>query len=161
MKKQGFTLIEILIYIAILALLSAGVVEVILTLASGAKELRSERRTAAAAELALETLVREIRQASDVIVTSGVFGTSPGKLVLRTAASPGSQTQVNRAFSLVSSRLQRQDDSGASEFITGSEVSISELVFWYSAATSSSLITIKLTSGDKTFYGSAVLRAKY
>ena len=51
-------MLEILIYIGLLALLSAGVIHVVLTLASGAKELRSDRLTAQAAELALETLVR-------------------------------------------------------------------------------------------------------
>lgn len=161
MKQRAFTLIEILIYIAILVLLSVGVVQIVLTLTSGAKELRTERRIQAAAETGLETLIREIRQASDVILGSSVFGSNPGTLVLKTVQPPGSQTSVNRAFSLSSSRLQRQDGSGPAEFITGPEASISELIFWHSVATSSSLITIKLTSGDKTFYGSAVLRAKY
>lgn len=154
-------MLEILIYIALLALLSAGVVQVVLTLASGAKELRRDRLTAQAAELALETLVREIRQGSEVLVASSVFGSNPGILTLRTVQSPGSQTQVSRTFSLVSSRLQKQDDSGQAEFLSGPEAPISSLIFWHLPTANSDLVTIELVFQDKTFYASAVLRSKY
>ena len=154
-------MLEILIYIGLLALLSAGVIQVGLTLASGAKELRSDRLTAQAAELALETLVREIRQGSEVLVAASVFGSNPGTLVLRTVQSPGSQVQVSRTFFLASSRLQKQDDSGPAEFLTGPEAPISSLIFWHLPGANSDLVTVEITFQDKTFYASAVLRAKY
>ncbi len=154
-------MLEILIYISLLALLSAGVIQVVLTLASGAKELRHDRLVAQAAELALETLVREIRQGSEVLAASSVFGSNPGILVLRTVQSPGSQVQVSRTFSIASSRLQKQDDSGPAEFLIGPDAPISSLIFWHLPGANSDLITIELIFQDKTFYASAVLRSKY
>ena len=166
--KRGFTLLEVLLYVLILAVLTGAIIRVLLTSGASISELRSERRIAAAGELALETLIREIRQASDVLGTSS-FGVNPGTLSLRTVQSPGSSSVVTRTFSLVSGRLAKQDDSGAPELISAPEVSITNLTFWQQATTSSAIVSVKMTlqSGrdqsleSKTFYGSAILREKY
>lgn len=161
LKRRGFTLIEILIYVALLAVLVAAIVQVIPTLGKSARALRSERRLANAADLAIESLIRDIRQASEIITSSSSFGVNPGVLVLRLPQAPGSQTIVSRTFSLSSSRLQRQDDLGLTEFLTPPEVLLSNLVFWHKSATTSEIITIQITLDSENFYGSAVLRSKY
>jgi len=169
MPRRGFTLIEALIYIFVLLILVSGTVTAISILSQSGYGLRAERRIINAGEASAETLTREIRQASDVLLPSSTLGSSPGVLALRTVQSPGSQTPVTRTFSLLNSRLQKQDDSGAPEFLTGPEATITELFFWHSVTGASALVTFKFTveSGQgaafkqKTFYGSAILRAKY
>ncbi len=169
MRNHGFTLIETIVYVTILALISVVAVRLVLAVSINTAEIRSERKIISNGELALETLIREIRQASAIAISPSVLGTSPGTLVLTTIASPGSSVAVTRTFSLSGSRLSRQDDSNPSEFITSSDVSITQLTFWHAATTTSSLITIQLTleagqgrfKESKSFYGSAVLRSGY
>ncbi|MBI2023975.1 type II secretion system protein [Candidatus Giovannonibacteria bacterium] len=159
--KRGFTLVEAILYIAILGILGVSVVNLILTSSATVRQIRSERRIASVGEAAMENLVREIRQASDVLDASSVFSSNPGILSLRTVSFPGSSTVITRTFSLGSGRLQKQDDLGSPEYITPPEASISQLVFWHSATSTSDLISFQLTVDSKNFYGSAVLRSKY
>ena len=168
-KRHGFTLIEMLVYVSMLVLLTVGVIRLVLTLSFNFAEIRVERRLMASSDLALETLVREIRLASSVVTSSSVFGTSPGKLVISTFRSPTDLTPVVRTFTINASRLTSQDDSGPQEFLTPPEVQITNLTFWHLATTTSRLVTVKiiLEAGQgrvlesKTFYDSAVLRQNY
>jgi len=151
---------EILIYASILAILVIAVVRIVLTSSLSVSELNSDKKIVTTGQVAMEAIIREIRQASDV-TGSSVFSSNPGVLSLRTVQSPGSQVVVTRDFSLASGRLYKQDDIGGAEYVTAPETPISGLTFWHSSATSSSLITIQIIIGSKTFYGSAVLRSKY
>ena len=169
MKNYGFTLLEILVYVAILALIATAAVRLVLAVSINASEVRSERKIIANGELAMETLVREVRQASDLEAALSVFGTSPGTLALTTVSVPEGSAVVTRKFSMSAFRLSRQDGSSAAEFITSPDVTITNLTFWQGATTTSKLITVKLTleagqgqfKESKTFYGSAVLRSGY
>jgi prepilin-type N-terminal cleavage/methylation domain-containing protein len=166
---RGFTLIEMVVYVAILALLTVGVIRLVLILSFNFAEIRAERRLMASSDVALETLVREVRLASAVATSSSIFGTSPGKLVLQTFRSPIDLTPVVRTFTINAARLTRQDDSGPQEFLTPPEVKITNLTFWHLATSTSILSTLKITieAGQgkalesKTFYASAVLRQNY
>ncbi len=166
--KKGFTLIEIMIYVTMLAVLLAATVEIVLVSSNGMSSIRSERKIFAAGEGAMETIIREIRQASDVYTEFSVFILDPGTLALKTVQTPGGSTVITRIFSLNSERIQKSDD-GAPEFITPPDVRITSLIFWHNATTSSNLITVKImaeTGSDKNyrshaFYGSATTRAKY
>src|SRR3989338_582754 len=166
--KKGFTLIEIIIYVALLAAIVLSAVEIVLISARSVSEMWVERRIFTAGEGAMETILRDIRQSTDIALGSSTFGTNPGALALRIPQDPGSSTIITRIFSLSSERLQKNDD-GASELLTPPEARITSLIFWNSATTTSSLVSVKLTieSGDQknykshAFYGSAVLRAKY
>lgn len=151
-----------------LAVLLISAVELILISSKTILGMRSERIIFSAGEGAMETLIREIRQASDVVPASSSFGVNPGVLVLRTVQTPGGSGIITRTFSLSSERLTK-NDGGADEFLTPPEARIKSLFFWHSSTSTSDAIKIEMTieAGDsrsletKTFYGTAVLRAKY
>ena len=142
--KKGFTLIEIIIYVALLAIIVLAAVDIVLVSARSVSEVRVERRIFTAGEGAMETIIRDIKQATDVIPASSTFGTSPGALALRIPQNPGSSTIITRIFSLSFDRLQKSDD-GASEFLTPPEAKITSLIFWNLATTTSSLVSVKMT----------------
>lgn len=166
---RGFTLMELIVYIGILALIGVASVRLILSVAFNAAEVKAERALTASAEVAVETLTREIRQAYDFDLGGSVFGQNPSTLVLKTYVTPESSATTTRTFYLSSSRLARQDAGTAPEFITSGDVKITGLTFWRLSTTTSSLITVKISleAGEgrfkesQNFYDSAVLRAKY
>lgn len=168
LRDRGFTLLEIIIYVAMLAILLISAVQLVLISSKIVLGTRSERAIFSTGEGAMETLVREVRQASEVIPSSSNFGVNPGTLVLRTTQAPGGPTVITRTFSLSSERLIK-NDGGADEFLTPPEARIKSLFFWHSATSTSDAIKIEMTieAGDsrnlvtKKFYGTAVLRAKY
>ncbi len=168
-KRAGFTLVELVVYLGILILLAVGTVRLVLGVSFNAAEVRSERRVRANGELVMEILTREVRQAYDVDASSSVFGTSPGKLVLKTFVSTSSPATTTRSFFLSGTRFARQDGQSPPELVTSQDVTINNLTFWHLSTTTSSLITAKINleagqgrfKEEQTFYGSAVLRNKY
>ena len=167
--RKGFTLIELVVYIGILALIGVAAVRLILSVSFNAAEIKAERALTASAEAAIETLTREIRQAYDVDLGASVFGANPSTLALKTFVFPSSPDTIVRTFSLSGSRLARQDGLAPAEPITSQDVTITNLTFWHLSTATSDLITVKMSleSGQgrfketQTFYDSTVLRSKY
>src|SRR3989338_3884503 len=92
-KNRGASLPELLIYVAILALILAILINMILVIGKSYGRLKSSRALEAVGEVALEQVVREIRKASAVNAAS-VLGTSPGKLVLDTTDDAGASSRI-------------------------------------------------------------------
>lgn len=166
---RGFSLLEAIVYIGVLALIVAGAVRLTLSSSFNLGEIRAEREIFADGEFAMQSMIREIRLASAVVTAVSVVGTNPGTLVLTTLQEPGSSTEATKTFSVASERLTRQTDFSAAEFLTSPRVRITDLTFWRSLNTYSNLIRIKLTleagrgrSLERaTLYGAAVLRRGY
>ena len=158
--KRGYSLLEVVIYIAILAVVSVVVIESVLSVYKAFGRLRVDRRINLNGDTAIETMVREIRSATTTDLSVSVFGFSPGILKVG-----------GRTFSLAGADglLQAQDSSGPAQDIT-SDVDVTSLFFYRETNVApSEIIKIELTlsAGDgsfnktKNFYGSAVLRGKY
>lgn len=167
--QRGITLVETVVYAAILALITVGALRLLLSSSFNVAEVRAERKIIANGKFALELLTREIRLSSDVISAGSTFGTNPGTLQLRSLASPGSGAEATKTFGLSASRITRQIEGGGIEYLTGADTRVIDLTFWQSANNNSKLISIKLTleagkgraEERATFYGSAVLRRGY
>lgn len=86
MKKlqasRGYTLLEALIYIAVLALISYLVVSVLITMVHSFLEGRRLRALNEAGAIVMERLVREIRAGKYVETAASEFNIHPGRLVL-------------------------------------------------------------------------------
>jgi len=81
-KTRGLSLIEIVVYIAILSLLSVVVVGILLSLSGVYAELVITKRMNTSAAAALDRMAREVRSAMSVDTASSTLGASPGLLVL-------------------------------------------------------------------------------
>lgn len=155
--KRGYTLLETVVYVSILAVIVVLVLSAILNVYRAYTKTLIERNIATNGDIAMERLIRELRAATSATGAS-VFGSHPGILKLST----------NKTFSLSGSVLQISDGI-ASENLTSGDVSITNLVFYQSTSPNSTLVKIELTvaagSGiylkNRKFYGSAVMRGAY
>ena len=81
--KRGYTLLETVIYVSMLATIAVLVLGSILTVYRAYGKTKIERKIATNGEVAMERMVREIRSATSTKATS-VFKTHPGTLALST-----------------------------------------------------------------------------
>lgn len=161
---KGYSLLEVVIYTAILALIVALSVGSILSVYKGFSTASIEGGILRNGDLALDRIIRDIRSASSTDTGTSIFGTSPGILQLGSA-------QIK--YSLSSTTLVRRVGAGAEENLTSPNSRITNLVFFReffsSSDISSEIIKVEFTmeAGDgqflknKKFFGSAVLRGAY
>ena len=117
---------ELLIYVAILALILVTLINMILAIGKSYGRLKSSLAIEAVGEVALEQMVREIRKASAVNAGS-VLGTSPGKLVLDTTDDVGNPATME--FSLIGEAIYQRFNSGIYNPLTASSTTITSLIF--------------------------------
>lgn len=164
-KIRGFTLIEILFYAAIFAVVSVLVIDIILLMARTTKQIKAGRDLNSAAVSAMERMTREIKLADDLGILESSFGTSSGKLVLNSIDFE-TQASATIAFYLDGNSLVMQENSSASVPLTSPKVKINSLVFRQaenSAKSKAVKIELEITTGSRTekFYDSAILRRSY
>ena len=86
-KKAGFSLIESLIYIAIIAVMAVLVVNVLLMTTKSYNSLKISRDINNSALTTLERITREIKTASDIDIAQSTFYVHPGKLTVSTSSA--------------------------------------------------------------------------
>ena len=157
-NKSGYTLLETVVYVSILAVIAVLALGSIVTMYRAYGKTKIERKIATSGEVAIERIVREIRSATSTKINS-VFKTHPGTLALSTGET----------INLSNGILNIQEGSGPVDDLTSDDVSISNLVFYASTSPNSTLIKIEMTveagAGillkSRKFYGSAVMRSAY
>jgi len=85
MKTKAFTLIELIIYIAILATVLVSTVGILWNVIGGSVRVSSSTEISYSARLVLDNITRAGRGASDVLTGSSTFGSHPGVLVFGSA----------------------------------------------------------------------------
>lgn len=165
-KNKGASLPELLIYIAILALILITLINVILVIGKSYGRLKSSRAIEAVGEVAVEQMTREIRKASAVNATS-VLGTSPGKLVLNTTDDAGNPATME--FFLIGEAIYQRFNGGIYNPLTASSTAVTSLIFreLSNGRTKAARTEIIVQSGEgvafrsEKFYTTAVLRGSY
>lgn len=158
-KKSGFSLIESLIYIAILSVMSVVVVSVFVITAKSYSNLKTSRNINNSVITSLERITRAIKSADDVVVAESVFDTHPGKLVLQSNAT-------TTEFYLSNETLRVKENTVDIGPLTQQESSIDNLVFKLLDNGTTKAIRIEMTMSitykdiikNKKFYTTAVLR---
>lgn len=141
MTQKGFTLVEIIIYIGILAL-------IITALASfGFSVMSSNSKTAAVAEVqanartALDVIAQKIRASSGI---NSVSVGDPGTLSLSMSDASKNPTIFN--LNADNGRLQIKEGAGSTVFFTSNDVRVANLVFTdYSQAGERGHIRVNIT----------------
>ena len=170
MKKnsQGSSLLETLIYAAILGMVAIFTTDSILAMMKSYTSVKMSRDLNFSASVAMERMANEIRLANNINDAGSVFAASPGKLKLDTMDSFDSPATIE--FFLSGAGIFVKEGSGASEALTASSTEITSLIFnkitssAVSKAVKISLIA-KAKGGrmEKTekFYNTAILRGSY
>lgn len=165
-KQKGYTLLELVFYIAFLALLSVLVVEVFMTMTKSFVEIRSMRDLTQSASVSMERMIREIRDADTVQVADSVFNTNPGSLSLQSVENGVTRTVK---FMVSGTDLEMYEDGVLVGVLNGETVSINSLIFRSVSTPVSEGIKIELIlqesrsniSRTEEFYGAAMLRGSY
>lgn len=162
---KGFTLVEMIIYIAFFALLSTLAVEATLVVMKSFYTLRLTQSVNQSATVALERLSRDTRNAYDFDAGQSTFGTSPGRLTLKTKDAAGANTTIE--FYVDAANQLRLNEGGVDKgALVTKSVTVTNLVFRSINTTNSKAIKIEATLRDSRattiqtvkFYDTIVLR---
>jgi len=161
------TMIELILYVAILLVLAFVAVSSLIALSGAYRTMKSAQSIDTAGSLSLERMVREVRDATSVDTSQSTLGSSPGSLVLNTTDASGATTSVQFFVSGQSIHVKEAGvDKGP---LTPASVRVTNLVFRQISTANSKAVKIELTleSGQaayyrsKSFYSTVVLRGSY
>ena len=155
----GFTLIEMLVYIAILSIIAVVVINSMLSLKDSYINFKVSRNVTIAALSSIDRMTREIRLA-DTITGTSTFDVHPGVLGLSFGGSTTTEFYLNEGTLKIS---ENSTEIGA---LTRNEATITNLVFRQLGSGSADMIRIEMTiestvgttTLSKDFYTGAVLR---
>src|SRR3989338_3295300 len=159
---RGFTLVEMVVYLAILSLMTVLLVTTLVSLAGSFSAYQATRDVERSARDSLERMVREIRQAEQINLGASTLGTHPGVLSLTYGT-----TTVE--FSLSGDRLLLRVNGAQVGPLTLEGVAVDNLVFRRSVSGKSEGVSVELSlertrrqfTAAEDFEAFAVLRGSY
>lgn len=163
-RVQGFSLLEMLIYIAILIIMLTVIMNIIISIMSTGRIIKSLRNIENSALISLERITREVRQAESVNTSSSILNSALGKLVLDGSDADGNPRTAE--FYLSSGVLMFSENGIEIGALSPTGAKITGLLFEHFSGLNSEGIrtTITTESGTSThyrsekFYSTAVLR---
>ncbi len=164
-NQAGVSIIETLIYIAILVFILVVVVTLLFNLLSSQKNIKAAKSIENSASLSLERIIRETRLADSVDTSTSVFGSSNGKLVLNTTDTSGNARTVE--FYLSGTSIHLKDNGADQGALTQNDVRVTSLKFTQINGDNSTAVRTEMTlqSGTTTsfrsdnFYTTDILRS--
>lgn len=162
--RDGFSLLEMVIYIAILVFMLAIVIQVVFSITRSSRAVQSARNIETSATSALERMGRELRQAEAIDIAASTFNIHPGVLSLDGEDNVG--VAYSREFYLLGGRLRLRENGVEVGSLTHASTTVTNLVFtrFYATSTEGVRIEMTLASGTttayrtETFYSSILLR---
>jgi type II secretory pathway pseudopilin PulG len=158
-KTKGFSLLESLVYIAILSVMTVMIINILVSTAHSYNMLRLARSINNSAITSLERMTREIKSADDISTADSTFDTNPGVLTINI----GTET---REFYIDAGVLKIKEDDVDTGALTRDDVSVDSLVFRSLNNGTSKGVRIEMTllgthrnsTTTKEFYSFVVLR---
>lgn len=165
-SRGGFSLIEMLFYVALLSLALVGLFETLIAITRSYGSLKNTMTIEREASTLLERILRESRNANE-IDTSSILSVNPGKLILSTTSATGTPRTVE--FSMNDGKLVYKENGNLIGNLTSGRTLVTNLIFKGIATGRSSGVKVDMTiesgSGQtkktENFYATAVLRDSY
>ncbi|MGH7141477.1 MAG: prepilin-type N-terminal cleavage/methylation domain-containing protein [Minisyncoccia bacterium] len=166
-RSHGFSLVEMVIYIALLTLLLLALLSAVELMLRSWGDVQSRTALMQSGASSMEDMVRAIRNAGSINSGGSIFSASPGSLELNTTISGSPTTQT---FSVSGGMLEEVQGSDLAEALLQSGVSVESLTFYEITTPNSQAVRIVLqlqgaSTGasplSATFYDTAVLRGSY
>lgn len=166
-SSSGFSLVEALFYVVILSFALLAIMQTLIIVTRSHGVLRSAERIEQEAGIAVERMIREIRDSNDIDDAGSVFNAHPGKLLLNSTTVAGLPRTVE--FSLNGGKLSLKENGVVTGLLTSAQTNISNLVFFKIGTARSKGVKVEMAmqSGTSTsarteqFYSTAVLRDSY
>lgn len=161
-KNGGFSLVEVMVYIAVTVLVAGALVTTFISLDDVLFRNKTERELTHSASVSLERMTRAIRSADSVNTGLSTLGVSPGALAL---TESGTTTE----FYTSGSSLMLSVNGTELGPLTSDAVTVQSVVFNRYTGSTTEMVRVALTlsavgkasSSTRTFYTSAVLRGSY
>lgn len=166
-KKNGYSIVEIIVYLAIFTTLSVLVINSFIVVLGSFNNTQTNRDLLESGSAVIERVSREIRQAKSIDVVGSVLASSPGALQLNSTTSSGTTTIMK--FSVASGALNLYQDGTLVGNLLGQNVSVTTLIFRRIVTTNGEAVKIELTLEDTrskssisaNFYNTIILRGAY
>lgn len=168
-QGNGYTLIELVIYVGIVAVVALVVTNSILILNRTLTSFRLERRLATSSETAMRRIVREAHLASDIYASSSL-GVSLGVLSLASQESEEDAAVKDVMIYVSGGVLTLRRATGPAVALTASGVTVTNLVFRQitNSSVSKSVkveLTLRASAGNasttRSYYTTTLLRGAY
>ncbi len=129
-NNKGFTLIETLVYVAILVIISVVIINIVLQMLSVNETTRQTREALDNARRGIETISQEIHHATSVYTPTSVFGSANGQLSLETTRDlPSDETHTFVDFYVDNGTLYLKRENQTAKNITSEKVKVTNLTF--------------------------------
>ncbi len=163
--NKGYSLVEMIIYLAILSIVSVLILNTLLSFTESYRTLAVLRVVEHSGIDSMERMTRDIRSAYGVDLPNSTFGTSPGVLTLNSTISGASKTTK---FYVQNGTLKVDVNGAYFGPLTSANTTVTNLVFDKISNTNSTAIRITLTvsgtvSGTtkvKTYHDTIILRGQ-
>lgn len=161
-RTKGFTLVETVIYVALVSAISVSIVTTLLLLTKSWSTIKISKNINTAAVTTFERMTREIRNAESVDQAASTLDSTPGTLKINTASS-------TITFSLASNTLWIQQGTGSLARLTPSTVTPTNLRFRRISTSQSEAVRIEMELQSsalgktitQSFYTTVILRGTY
>ncbi|MDQ3015009.1 MAG: prepilin-type N-terminal cleavage/methylation domain-containing protein [bacterium] len=161
-QNKGFTLFEMIIYIAVIGMMFAVTIHTIVSFTRSYRHLAVLRSLDRSAVTILERMTRDIRNANSVDTGQSVFVSSPGTLAV--VQTSGGLSTTTRYYT--QSGQMRLDENGSYVGpLTLNNTLVSSLVFQQMTGTTTAIridLTLQSTSGGvtrtKPFHATVILK---
>lgn len=152
LKKSGFSLLEMIIYISILTFMLAIIVEVVLSVTRSERTIKATRSVENSAVMTLERIGREVRAAQGVVESESVFGAHPGVLTLETTDENGNPQEIR--FYLQDGKVILSIGEVVAGPLTEEKATVTSLKFFHPTSGNGEAIRteIEVESGTSTYY---------
>lgn len=166
-KAQGFSLVEMVIYISIFALLAVVVINSFAVVIGSFNETRTNRDLLESGNSALERISREIRLAQSIDAAGSTFAVTPGILDLNSTDASNNPRTVT--FAVSNGALNLTQNGTLTGNLLNDNVDVTSLIFRQITTTEGSAVKVEMVLEDQrgkarksaTFYDTVILRGNY
>ncbi len=164
---KGFSLIEMLVYVALLSILLLVVINSVILIINSYRNIKTTEVLENAGLTAMDRLEAEIRNAKSIDATNSVFNSSGTSSILTLNTSTTTPAKVK--FYATSTTLAVDEDGVYSGPLISSNARLKTLSLWLISTSTSQAVKIELEveSGvgpsykSAKFYDTAILRGSY
>ncbi|KKR53612.1 MAG: hypothetical protein UT90_C0006G0024 [Parcubacteria group bacterium GW2011_GWA1_40_21] len=165
--QKGFSLAEMIIYAAILSILTIVTINSTFSIVRSFAEFRTARDLNSSAASLLERMTREIRAANGIDLIQSALGANPGRLTLLTKDVSGADTTVE--FYVENSKLKIREGGAAMGSLVSSSTAVTSFIVRSLSNPNSGAIKTELgltatrggVSKSGNFYSTILLRGSY
>ena len=163
-ENSGFSLVEMIIYVALLAVLVGAVTWSIASILHSYNRMKDERSVENSAVASMDRMIKEIRNSKSIDLAHSATSTANGYLTLNDFDSSGNPTTIK--FYLQNNRIYVDQGGVQLGPLTLENTTVPSLVFRYFTNASSTGVKVEMAIQASTtpvdyFYDSAILRGSY